>query len=85
MNKRTHYEVVGEGRPVLVLNGGYLDRRHMDAARELKFEHRQSWERVYTDIPGPEESTVDPSVDSREQVPNIVLGSTDYCLHIQQA
>jgi len=73
MDTQVHYEIVGEGRPMLVLHGGYLDHRHMVDALEPIFEHRQGWKRVYIDIPGHGQSKVDVSIDAHEQVLDIIL------------
>jgi pimeloyl-ACP methyl ester carboxylesterase len=73
MNTQVHYEVVGEGRLMLALHGGYLDHRHMIDAFEPIFEHRQGWKRVYIDIPGHGQSKVDVSIDAHEQVLDIIL------------
>ena len=77
MNTQVHYEVVGEDRPVLVLHGGYLDHRHMVDALEPIFEHRQGWKRVYIDIPGHGQSKADVSIDTHEQVLDIILDFMD--------
>ena len=74
MNKSVHYEAVGEGQPILVLHGGYLDHRHMIDALEPMFDHRGGWKRVYINIPGHGQSKVDPNIDSHEQVLDIILG-----------
>ena len=47
-----HYEVRGEGRPFLALHGWPLDHRAMVGAFERIFVRRQSWKRVYPDLPG---------------------------------
>lgn len=68
-----HYEVFGEGRPLLVLHGGYLDHRHMVDALEPLFEDRQGWKRIYIDIPGHGKSLVDPSISTHEEVLELIL------------
>ena len=68
-----HYEVFGEGRPILVLHGGYLDHRHMVDALEPLFEDRRGWKRIYIDIPGHGKSPVDPSVTTHEEVLELIL------------
>ena len=73
MATQIYYEVVGEGQPMLVLHGGYLDHRHMVDALEPIFEHRQGWKRVYIDIPGHGQSQVDVGIDTQEQVLDIIL------------
>lgn len=68
-----HYKVFGEGRPLLVLHGGYLDHRHMVDALEPTFEGRQGWKRIYIDIPGHGKSPVDPSVTTHDEVLELIL------------
>lgn len=47
-----HYEVRGEGRPLLVLHGRPVDHRDMMHQLEPLFERREGWKRVYPDLPG---------------------------------
>jgi len=47
-----HYEVRGEGRPLLALHGWPLDHRAMVGAFEPIFAKRQGWKRIYPDLPG---------------------------------
>ena len=68
-----HYEVFGEGRPILVLHGGYLDHRHMVDALEPLFSDRQGWMRIYIDIPGHGQSAVDPSISNHGEVLDLIL------------
>jgi pimeloyl-ACP methyl ester carboxylesterase len=68
-----HYEVFGEGRPILVLHGGYLDHRHMVDALDPLFEERQGWKRIYIDIPGHGKSPADPSISTHEEVLELIL------------
>jgi hypothetical protein len=42
-----HYEVVGEGRPILMLHGWPLDHRHLLSEMEPVFERREGWRRIY--------------------------------------
>ncbi len=72
-NCRIHYEVFGEGRPLLVLHGGYLDHRHMVDALEPLFEDGRGWKRIYIDIPGHGKSPVDPSVTTHDEVLETIL------------
>jgi len=46
------YEVVGEGKPIIMLHGWPLDHRHMVSELEPVFQHRGGWKRVYPDLPG---------------------------------
>ena len=67
-----YYETYGDGRPMLVLHGGYLDHRHMVSAIEPLFERRAGWKRIYPDLPGHGRSDVADSVSSQDQVLDII-------------
>lgn len=75
-----HYEMFGEGRPILVLHGGFLDHRHMVDAMEPLFERRSGWKRIYIDLPGHGRSTVDATVTNHDQVLDIILDFMDAVL-----
>jgi pimeloyl-ACP methyl ester carboxylesterase len=47
-----YYEVVGEGRPIVMLHGWPLDHRHMASDLEPVFQRRGGWKRIYLDLPG---------------------------------
>lgn len=67
-----YYETFGDGRPMLVLHGGYLDHRHMVSAMEPMFEGREGWQRIYLDLPGHGRSEVAESISSHDQVLDII-------------
>lgn len=67
-----HYETYGDGRPMLVLHGGYLDHRHMVSVIEPLFEQRSGWRRIYPDLPGHGRSEVAENVFSHDQVLEII-------------
>ena len=75
-----HYQLLGEGRPLLVLHGGYLDHRHMIDALEPVFAVRCGWQRLYIDIPGHGASSVDPSVSRHEEILELLLEFIDRVL-----
>lgn len=68
-----HYKIIGEGRPLLALHGGYLDHRHMVDALEPVFVDRHGWKRVYIDIPGHGKSVVDPVITTHDEVLELIL------------
>ncbi len=68
-----HYEVFGNGRPILVLHGGYLDHRHMVDALEPLFDDREGWKRIYIDIPGHGKSPVNPGISTHDEVLELIL------------
>jgi len=47
-----HYELFGEGRPILMLHGWGVDHRHMVSNMEPIFSQRSGWKRLYLDLPG---------------------------------
>ena len=42
-----HYEMLGAGRPLVVLNGAGADHRAATAEIEPLFTHRAGWKRIY--------------------------------------
>lgn len=73
INAQTH----GSGRPILVLHGGGLDHRHMVDAIEPVFKENSGWERFYIDLPGHGASKVDASVQSQDDVLNMISRFAD--------
>lgn len=47
-----HYEVMGEGKPIVLLHGYYPDYRLMSGCMEPVFQQRKGYKRVYIDLPG---------------------------------
>ena len=51
-NITIHYELFGDGRPIIMLHGWPVDHRHMVSAMEPLFKQREGWKRIYPDLPG---------------------------------
>lgn len=71
------YEAYGSGRPIVMLPGQPSDHRVMARFMEPLFAQRDSWLRLYPDLPGTGET---PSVDrlaSHEQMLNTMLAFID--------
>lgn len=49
---KVHYEVIGEGKPILFLHGFGDEHGSMMAWMEPVFEGREGWKRIYLDLPG---------------------------------
>lgn len=47
-----NYEMIGEGRPIIMLHGWTCDHRYMVRDMEPLFEQREGWKRIYPDLPG---------------------------------
>src|SRR4030067_2889885 len=47
-----HYEMLGEGRPIIMLHGWSADHRHVMSDMEPLFTQRYGWKRFYPDLPG---------------------------------
>jgi pimeloyl-ACP methyl ester carboxylesterase len=47
-----HYEIEGQGRPLVMLHGLWADHHHMMYDFEPQFASRPGWKRIYVDLPG---------------------------------
>jgi len=51
-NIQVHYETQGQGRPLILLHGLWLDHRQMVGCMEPGLADRPGWQRIYLDLPG---------------------------------
>jgi pimeloyl-ACP methyl ester carboxylesterase len=51
-NITVHYEMLGEGRPIIMLHGTGVDHTYMMNDMEPLFHKRDGWKRIYPDMPG---------------------------------
>ena len=72
-----HYEVFGEGRPLLALHGWGMDHRYMVSDLEPLFEQRDGWQRIYPDLPGHGMTPGPDWIKDRDQELDIVLDFVD--------
>lgn len=68
-----YYEVVGEGKPLLMLHGFPLDHQMMKGCMEPIFKKRHGWKRIYFDLPGMGKSKVSEKVKNTDDMVNTVL------------
>jgi pimeloyl-ACP methyl ester carboxylesterase len=67
-----NYEAYGNGRPILILHGGYLDHRHIVDAMEPVFGETSHWKRIYPDLPGHGLTTIADSIENHDQVLDVL-------------
>lgn len=68
-----HYEVCGDGRPIVLLNGGGPDHRCMTGCLEPIFRKRGGWKRFYLDLPGTGKTQGKEWITSSDQMLDVVL------------
>ena len=47
-----YYEIIGEGKPVLIIHGCAPDHRLMKRCMETVFQKSKGYQRIYIDLPG---------------------------------
>lgn len=47
-----NYEVIGSGKPIIMLHGYYVDHRIMLGCMETVFSEKDGYKRIYLDLPG---------------------------------
>ena len=72
-----HYEIIGEGHPVLMLHGGGGDHRNMMNILEPVFSEHPGWQRIYPDLPGHGRTPAPAWLTNHDQVLGIILGFID--------
>lgn len=63
-----HYELIGEGMPLIILHSMGTDHRSMKAWLEPIFENKLSYQRVYVDLPAHGHSKIDSTVKSTDDI-----------------
>lgn len=72
-----HYEMIGEGRPIVMLHGWPCDHRYMVSDMEPLFVQRNGWKRIYPDLPGMGKTPGMNWITTQDQVLEIVLKFID--------
>lgn len=68
-----HYEVRGDGRPILMLHGFTPDHRLMLGCMEPLFQVQDGWQRIYLDLPGMGRTPGPDWLTSTDQMLDVVL------------
>lgn len=79
-NITIHYELIGEGRPIIMLHGWPCDHRSMLRNMEPLFKHRSGWRRIYLDLPGMGKTQGMDWITKQDQMLDIVLDFIDNVL-----
>jgi pimeloyl-ACP methyl ester carboxylesterase len=72
-----HYEIYGEGHPLISLHGFSPDHRLMTGCMEPIFEHRSGWKRIYLDLPGMGKTPGKEWITNSDQMLDVVLDFID--------
>ena len=67
-----HYQVIGEGKPVLLLHGMCCDMGLMKGCMEPVFEKKGGYRRIYLDLPGMGKSTAPREYASADKILEIL-------------
>lgn len=72
-----HYDVFGEGRPIIVLPGWSLNTRWTAHETEPYFQQRDGWKRIYIDPPGHGKTPGKDWITSQDQILEVILACID--------
>jgi len=78
-----HYEVYGEGRPILILHGWPGDHTFMMGSFEQIFNNIDGWKRIYIDLPGMGKTPGSKSINTHEDMLNILNEFIDTVMKIE--
>lgn len=68
-----HYEVKGEGKPVIMIHGCGCDYRLMAGCMEPVFQMHQGYQRIYIDLPGMGETSAPLTAGSSDRILEILI------------
>lgn len=69
-----YYEVVGNGKPVIMIHGYGLDHHVMRGCMEPVFRHRHGYKRIYFDLPGHGRTSSSDQLQNSDQMLELVTG-----------
>ncbi|MFZ7134083.1 MAG: alpha/beta fold hydrolase [Eubacteriales bacterium] len=74
----TYYEVIGEGKPILMLHGYHMDHRLMLGCMEPVFQNKKGWQRIYLDLPGMGQTQGSSIIKNADDILNFLLNFIDF-------
>ena len=68
-----NYEIIGDGKPIVMLHGYYVDHRLMTGCMEPVFSAKEGYKRIYIDLPGMGKSESAEWIKSSDNMLDIVI------------
>lgn len=77
---KVHYEICGEGRPVLMLHGWPVDHSFMIRMFEPIYQDLDGWKRIYLDLPGMGKTSGAEWIKTHDDMLEVVLDFIDHVI-----
>ena len=68
-----YYEIVGEGKPVIIIHGRSPDHRLMMKCMESVFQKYEGYKRIYIDLPGMGKSNAPNWINSSDRIVEVLI------------
>lgn len=72
-NISLNYEVIGEGKPIVMIHGYSVDHRLMSGCMERVFVNKNNYKRIYIDLPGMGKSEADDWIENSDIMLDIII------------
>ena len=72
-NISINYEVIGSGKPIIIIHGSHVDHRLMMGCMEPLFKNRGGYKRIYIDLPGMGKTKGEKWIINSDVMLNIVI------------
>ncbi len=72
-NISINYEIVGSGKPIVMIHGYYVDHRIMAGCMEPVFDDKKGYKRIYIDLPGMGKSESAEWIKSSDDILDILV------------
>lgn len=78
-----YYQILGKGKPILIIHGFFPDHRLMKGCMEPIFQNHNGWKRIYFDLPGMGRTKSKPWIKNSDQMLEIILDFVDTIIPVQ--